>query len=453
MAKVTLKNIDAVNTIIKIDIAKEDYAANVENSLKKFRQKNDFPGFRKGMVPIGMVKKMYGASIIAQEISKIVMEEISAYIKENNLSIFGEPLPNETEQPPIDFETQEDFEFYYDIAIVPKIKIELNKEDKLPYYIIKIEDEMLDEQIEAVRANYGEHVRVDEFSGSDMLKGILTEWENDAPKDGGLVVKEAVMMPAYVKNKDEGAKFNKAKKGDFIIFNLVNAYDNNEIEIASFLKIEKRNVKEHAGDFCYEVNEVIHYQKAEVNQRLFDLVYPGEGITTEADFREKVRISVSAQYLFYSDRRFLTDFRKIINEKLAGIQFPEVFLKRWLAESDDKHAKEISEKDYLKAVEDMKFLLVKKYLVKEYSIKAEESEIIEYAVKLTQNRLAQYGMTHMPDEVLSYYTEELLKKKETTKDIADHIVEDKLIRCIQEHIEIEDKDITLEEFIELNKDL
>ncbi|MDR2626966.1 MAG: trigger factor [Dysgonamonadaceae bacterium] len=448
--EITLKNIDAVNAIIKIKIVKEDYAANVENALKKLRQKADFQGFRKGMVPMGMIKKVYGTTTLAEEINKLVSDNLTAYIKENNLTVLGEPLPNETQNQEVDFDTQEDFEFDFDIALAPEVQIEFTKKDRLSYYIVKIDDEMLNKQIESFRTNYGSFEQVDEFAEKDMLKGTLTEWENNAPKTNGLVLEDSVMMPAYIKDKDELAKFDKVKKGDTIVFNPVKAYENNETEIASFLKIDKKNIENYTGDFRYEIKEITRYRDAEINEEFFKRVFPSDEINSEEDFREKLRASMAAQYLVESDYKFLVDFRQfVVNKKAKDLQFPDAILKRWLLVSDKKHTEESVEQEYPKIIEEIKYHLVREQLIKAHNLTIEEEEIIEYSRRLAKTQFIQYGLLSPADDIVESYADNLLKRKDTVKSIIKYIMDDKLIQCIQELIKVTEKEVSLEEFQKL----
>ena len=220
---VSLKNNDAVSGIVKLEIVKADYADQVDKSLRSLRQKANVPGFRKGMVPMGMVKKMYGKHVLVEEINKLVSENLFKYIRENDLHILGEPMPNETEQKPLDFDKEEDFEFCFDVALAPEINIELSKNDKLPFYQVAIDEEMLNNQVNAYRSNFGSYDKVDEVEEKDMVKGTVAELENGAPKEGGIVVEDAVLMPMYIKDEEEKAKFIGAKVNAVVVFNPNNA--------------------------------------------------------------------------------------------------------------------------------------------------------------------------------------------------------------------------------------
>lgn len=286
---ISLTNTDAVNGILKMEIVKADYADQVDKSLRNFRKKANIPGFRQGMVPMEMVKKMYGKHVMAEEVNKVVSENLYKYIRENQLNILGEPLPNETEQKEIDFDTNEDFEFVFDLAFAPEINITLNKKDKLTYYQVVVDDEMLEKQINSYKANYGSYDTAEDVEEKDLVKGMLAELENGQVKEGGIVVEDAVLMPMYLKDEEERNKFLGAKVNSVVVFNPNKAYEGAAAELASLLKVDKEQVAEITGDFSFEIKESTRHKEAELNQDLFDKVF-GEGtVTSEEEFKNKIK--------------------------------------------------------------------------------------------------------------------------------------------------------------------
>jgi trigger factor len=446
--EITLENIDQVNAVIKINLTREDYSVNVENSLKKFRQKADFPGFRKGMVPMGMIKKKYGPSVLLEEINKILSENVNAYIKTNHLNILGEPILNESTVPSVDVDTQEKFEFCFDIALSPELNVKLTKQDQLSYYTITVGDTLLDAQINSYKSDFGTYKQINELGKDDILKGTLTEWENDAPKTDGLVIEDAVLMPLHIKDKDEAAKFDQVKTGDAIVFNPSKAYEGNEVEIASFLKIKEEDAEKYTGDFSFEIKEICRYEEAELNRELFDKIFPEAGITTETDFREKLRSALSAQYVPNSNNKFLLDFCKLIDEKTKDVLFPESFIKRWMLLSNNNYTDESLEEAYPEFRETLKFRIVKEQLIKEYNLSINETEIIEHAKQIVKNKFAQYGIVSVPESTVDTYSQDVFKDKNVLQNVMGQIMETKLIACIQELINVEYKEISSTEFFQ-----
>ena len=428
---------------------KADYAEQVEKSLRNFRQKANVPGFRKGMVPMGMVKKMYGKHVLAEEVNKLVSENLFNYIRDNKLNILGEPMPNETEQQPINFDTQEDFEFCFDVALAPEIKIELSKNDKLPYYQVAIDEEMMNQQVDAYTANFGAYDQVEEVEEKDMVKGTVAELENGSPKEGGIVVEDAVLMPSYMKDEAEKAKFIGAKTNSVIVFNPNKAYEGAEAEIASFLKVDKEAVAGITGDFSFEISEITRHKKAELNQELFDKVF-GEGVvTSEEEFKNKIKEALAEQFVPQSDFKFLLDAREILVQKAGELQFADGLLKRWLLAANEKNTPEKLDEEYPQIIEDLKYQLIKENLVKGNNLKVEDADIESFAKRVAKAQFAQYGMLSVPEEVLANYAKDMLKNKQTLQNIIDRAVEEKLAAWLKEQVELDVKEVSAEEFNKL----
>lgn len=446
---VSLKNIDAVSGIVKLEIVKADYAEQVEKNLRNFRQKANVPGFRKGMVPMGMVKKMYGKHVLIEEVNKLVSEKLFGYIHESKLNILGEPMPNETEQQPINFETQEDFEFCFDVALAPEINIELNKNDKFSFYQVAIDDEMLNQQIDAYTTNFGTYEKVDEVVEKDMVKGTVAELENGSPKEGGIVVEDAVLMPTYMKDEAEKAKFVGAKVNSVIVFNPNKAYEGAEVEIASFLKVDKEAVAGITGDFSFEITEITRHQPAEMNQELFDKVF-GEGVVaSEDEFKNKIKYALTEQFTPQSDYKFLADAREALIQKAGELKFADDMLKRWLVATNETNTVEKVEESFPKILEDLKYQLVKEHLVKTNNLKVEDADLENFAKRVAQAQFAQYGMLSVPEEVLANYAKDMLKNKDTLQNVIERAVEEKLAAWLKGQVELEVKEVSADEFNKL----
>lgn len=444
---VSLTNVDSVNAILQITITKTDYQEKVDEAIKSFRKKANVPGFRPGTVPAGMVKKMYGKSILAEEVNKLVGEGVYNYIQENKLNVLGELLPNEEQQQPIDFATEGDYEFFFDIALAPEVKLTLSKRDKLPYYNIEINEELIEKQLDAYKANYGKYEKIEENStATDLIRGKINELENGKIKDKGIEVEAGVIMASYIKDEAEQAKFIGVKPGDVIVFNPGKAYEGNETEIASLLHIEKDDIETIAPEFQFEVTEITRYKEADLDQELFDKVFGEGNVTSADDFRAKVKETLSKQFAPDSDYKFLLDARALLEKKVGDLEFPDAFLKRWLLTTGkDKTAEDI-DNDYPKVIEDLKFHLIKEQIVKDKDLKIEEADIKNIAVQSAKAQFAQYGMMGIPDEMVENYAKDMLKNQDNVRQIVDRAMEDKIIQCLKETIKLEEQTISMDEF-------
>jgi len=440
--------IDSVNAVVKIQLLKADYQEKVENTLKNYRKKANVPGFRPGMVPAGLIQKMYGKSVLAEAVQDAVSEALYNYIRDNQLNILGEPLPSES-QPMVDFDTQEDFDFAFDIALSPELEFTLNKKDSIPYYSITVTDEMVAEQAKSLAARNGSYVKADATEESDVIKGLLIEVQADGTIGlEGISVEDAVLTPKYFKNDEEKAKLIGLGVGDTVVFNPAKAYDNTESELASLLKVPKEVAKTVSTDFTFEVKEITRYQEGEMNQVLFDQLY-GEGVVnSEEEFKSKIREQLEAQFAPESDFRFMVDAEKALLEKAADVVFPVDFLKRWMIETQKRTADNIDE-EMPKMIEDLKWHLMKEKIVKDNNLTVSEEELIETAKKITRAQFAQYGMMNVPEDLLNGYAADMLKKEDSKRNIIDQSMSAVVAGFLKGAVKINDKKISVEDFNKL----
>ena len=444
---VSLQNIDKVSALLTVKLEKADYQPQVDKSLKNIRQKAQVPGFRPGMVPMSLVKKMYGKSVIADEVNKLLSEKVYAYIKDNNINILGEPMPNEEKQPDIDFDTMEEFEFVFDIALAPEFKAEVSDQDKVDYYTIEVTDEMVENQIKAYTQRNGKYEKVDAYEENDMLKGLLAELDEEGnTKEGGIQVEDAVMMPSYMKNDEQKAIFANAKVNDVLVFNPNTAYEGNAVEMASLLKIDKEAAAEVKGNFSFQVEEVTRFVNGELNQEIFDQVFGKDVVKTEEEFRAKVKESIAAQFVADSDYKFLIDVRKVLTDKVGKLEFPDALLKRVMLVNNKDKGEEFVNENYDKSIEELTWHLIKEQLVKENDIKVEQDDVINMAKEATKAQFAKYGMLTIPDDILENYAKEMLKKKESIDGLVNRVVETKLAAALKGKVTLENKTVSMEEF-------
>ena len=443
------KNNDAVSGILKLEIVKADYAEQLDKDLRSIRQKANVPGFRKGMVPLGMIKKMFGKQALVEVVNKLISENLFKYIRENDLHVLGEPMPNETVQKPLDFDHSEDFEFCFDLALAPEIHIELSKNDQLPFYQVKVDDEMINTQVDSYRANFGSYVDGESVEEKDMVKGTVAELENGTPKEGGIVVENAVLMPMYIKNEEEKAKFIGANVNSVVVFNPNKAYEGAEAEIASFLRIEKEKVAELTGDFSFEVKTISRHQAAEMNQELFDKVFGENVVTSEEEFKQKIEDALLEQFMPQSDFKFLMDIRDMLVERAGELKFDDALLKRWLLASNSKNTPEQLEKDYPQVVKDLTYQLIKDALVRQNDLKVTPADVDSFAKRVAKAQFAQYGMLSIPEDVLDNYAKEMLKNAQTAENIANRAIEEQLAAWLKEQVTLDEKEVSADEFTKL----
>ena len=441
---ISLQNVDKVSALLTVQIEKADYQEKVEKSLKTIRQRVNMPGFRKGMVPMGLVKKQYGVSVLVEEVDKLMQEKVGEYIRENKVDMLGAPLPKESNA---NFETDENFEFSFDIALAPQFELTLSNEDTVDYYDINVTDEMVDQQVKMYTQRTGKYDKVEEYQDNDMLKGLLAELdENGNTKEGGVQVEGAVMMPSYMKNDDQKAIFNAAKTNTVLVFNPSVAFDNNEAELASLLKVAKEDVENHKGNFSFQIEEITRLIPGELNQELFDQVLGKDKAHNEEEFRAQSKETIAKQFEADSDYKFLIDVRNYAANKVGKLEFADELMKRIMLENNKEKGEEFVAEHYDKSIEELTWHLIKEKLVRANDIKVEQSDITEMAKEATRAQFAQYGMINVPEELLENYSKEMLKKQESVEALVNRAVEAKLCAVLKGQVTLNHKAVSAEEF-------
>ena len=435
----TLKNQSAASAILSVNIQEADYSALVEKQLKNFRQKANIPGFRPGMVPMGLIKKQYGTAVKAEEINKLLQTKIFEYIRENKIDMLGEPLPIESQQAGINMAEDKEFTFEFEIALAPKFDAVLDKNDKLAYYRIQPTDEMIEGQVNAFAQRCGEYKQVEAYENGDMLKGTLAESVEE-----GIVVREAVMMPSYMKNDEQKALFAGSKLNDVVTFNPSVAFDNNEAELASLLKVEKADVAAHNGEFTFTITEITRFVASELNQTVFDAAFGKDVVTNEADFRAKIAEQFESRFEVESDYKLLMDVRAYLMEKVGKLEYDESILRRIMDGS--KQGETVSEEDFQKSLTELTWHLIKERLARKFEVKVEDNDVLDVAKAATRDQFAQYGMANVPDDLLENYAKEMLKQEKTREALINRAVDVKLIQAIKGVVTLEEEKVSVEDF-------
>ena len=444
--KISFENPDKVNGLLTLTVEEADYKENVEKTLKNYRKKANVPGFRPGMVPMGMIKRQFGTTAKVDEINKLLGEQIYKYVKDNNIQMLGEPLPSD-KQEPVDMEKEAPYTFMFDIAVAPEFKAELTGDDTIDYYTITVDDKIIDQQIDVIASRAGHYDKVEDYQANDMLKGDIRELdENGNTKEGGITVEGAVLMPEYIKVEDQKKLFDGAKLGDIITFNPKKAYPESDIEVSSLLKMKKEEVADLTADFSYQITEISRYVKAEVNQELFDQVYGKDVIKDEKDFREKIAEGLKAQFAVDSDFKFIQDVRKYLVDKVGALTYPDALLKRIMLNNNKDKGEEFVEKNYEQSIKELTWHLIKEQLVKANGIKIEDADIEETAKEAAKAQFAQYGMNNIPEEYIENYAKDMLKKREYIDSFVDRSIDRKLTEILKNVLKLENKTATLEEF-------
>lgn len=437
---ITIENIDKVNAVITAVVEPADYTDKYNKALKDAKKKINMPGFRPGMVPTGLIKKQFGEGILAEEVNKILQDGLFGYIRDNKVNMLGEPLPTE-ENNSVRLVEGESFTFKFELAIAPEFNAELGKDDKVNYYNVEVSDDMVNNQVNMYRQRGGNYQQVESYEDNDMVKGVITELDVENP----VSAEGVVMLPKYFKNDDQKALFDGAKANDVITFNPSVAYDNNEAELTSLLKVAKEDALNHKGEFNFQITEITRFVEGPLDQELFDQVFPGGEVKSEDDFRAKVKELISNQFIKDSDYKFILDVRKYVTEKIGKLEFPDEKLKKILLANNGGDQAKVDEQ-YDKSIEELTWHLIKEQLVEKNEIKVDDFDVKEMAKEVTRMQFAQYGMLNIPDEYLENSVKEMLKKRETIDNLIDRCIEVKLGAALKEKVTLVESTVSAEEF-------
>jgi trigger factor len=443
------KNIDDLNAVLSLTLQKDDYEKRVEDVLKDYRKKARIDGFRPGKVPFGLINKMYRRPVLLEEVNKLVSESITKYLVDEKLNILGEPIPHEGDTKKIDWDNDEEFEFKFDLGLVPEFDLNITSKDKIPYYLIKTDNALVDKYIESYCQRFGEFISVDEITEKDVLKCELKQNIDGQPGETpGIYLEEASLSVEMIKDKQIKNQVLEARKGDTLKLDLKAAYPD-ETEIAGMLKIEKEKVADIQGTFNVLIKDISRFQKAEINQELFNKVF-GEGIVKEEkDFREKIKEEAKKGLRQDSEYRFVLDVKELLLKKFKS-DLPREFLKRWLLLiNEGKFTRQQIDEEFEKFEEDLKWQLIKDKILTDNNLKISDEDLMTGAKRIAQLQFSQYGMNNVPEEQLADFAKRMLEREEDRKNIITRVSEDKVIEFVRGAVKLDEKEVSSEKFNKL----
>lgn len=449
---VSLEQIDAVNAIVTVDIKREDFAADVAKEVAKMGVRHPLKGFRPGKAPKSLLMKFYGPSVTADVVDRMVGKALYDHIRENNLHVLGEPLPNEDTK--VDIMNDEEMAFKFDLGLAPAIELKLNKRINVPYYNIEVTDQMVDDAIAHDRKRLGTLVDGEVSDKESMLRGSMIELDEQGnDKENGIKVERTVISARYMNDEDEAAKFVGVKVGDTFVFNPYKAYDGNAAELQGLLNVDRNVAAEMKSDFRVTIEEIKVNQEAEMNEEFFKGVLGTETeVKDEAAFREAVRVMIQRANVPESNYRFTVDAQRILTEKAGELQLPEEFLKRFLKlrrEQDEKENTEITDEESQGMFNQLRWQLVKDHLAQELGIKVEKEDIDTAAFIFAQQQLSQYGIYNAPEDLVRQQAERYMQDDRAREAIQEHAIDNKFYAAVKEAVKVNEKTISVEDFRKL----
>lgn len=442
---VTQESTGDLTATVKIELVKEDYENQVTTVLKDYQRKASMPGFRPGKVPIGMIKKMYGKAVLADEVNKVISESLHNYLTDNKINTLGHPLPNEDKQEMIDFDEMKTFDFYFDIALQPEIEVELSDKLKIDYTKIKVDDAGIDKYIDDLRKKNGKPSNPEISEEGDLLRGKISELNEDGKvKDGG-IENETTMGVDFIKLKTIQKKFIGKKAGDKIVFDLHKAVKE-AAEVGNILGIDIKQAEEIQGDFEFEIENITRFELAEVNNDFYKSVFPDQEFKDENEFRARLAIELERSFANESDRLFMRNIAdKLIDE--TGVQLPNEFMKRWLMESGESQVKpEDIEAHYEEYARALKWQLIESKIVADHSIQVTPDDV--------RAQILSYFQT--PGEVdpemqkrLDEIADNIMQNQEEVKRIYDQLLDTRMRDLLKSSVKLRNKEVSYDDFIKL----
>lgn len=442
---VTRKDIDQLNAELTLKVTPADYQDKVDAVLKEHRKKATIPGFRKGMVPMGVIKKQVGISVLVDEINKLLSDELYKYISDNKIDMLGNPIPKQQDR--IDFATQTEFEFTYEIGIAPQFEVEVSDKHKFEKVIVKIDDKLIDQNVNEIAKRYGKMENADVSAADDMLYGKFVELnEKGEVKEAG-IYNSSVLNIVSIADKSIVKKLTGLKPGDTVVVNPAKMGGANYIK--SWLGIDETQAAAIDGDFNFTVEKINRMVPADLNQEFFDKLYGKDVVTSEEQFRDKIKEELEKSFSQNSDQLLNREVQDTLIEK-TKIELPDEFLKRWLMVANEKPVtKEQIESEYDQYAVGLRWQLIENKIIKDNKLEVSRDEVVDYTKSLIQQQMAGMGQNFMDDAELTDTANRVLQNQDEARQIYEQLYQQKLIQLYNNNFKIKEKSVTYDEFVKL----
>jgi len=445
---ISQEKIDNLNAVVKININPEDYQPRVDKAIKDHAKKAKIPGFRPGMVPASHIKRMYGKSILVDEINNLLSDTLNKYIEDENLEVLGQPLPKLEDDKHYNWDFADNFEFNYELGLAPDFGINLSSGDKLTQYIIKADEETLASRIKNIRKSYGKMTNPDLSADDDVLYAELTQLSPDGSVFEDGIANTTSVRLEHVKDEAIKASLIGLKKGDEVTLDIQRAYDNDAAKIAGLLKIDEETAADLRSNFRLTVKNVNRLEESDLNQEFFDKLF-GEGtVTTEEEFMAKITEEIEGVMAQDAERKLQDDIYKYALSKL-NFELPDAFLKRWLKATNEKLSAEELAGGYNDFAQNLKWTLIGNKIVKENNIDIQYQDVFETAKFRLAQQFRMYSPQPLSEEQLGQYTVQYLQNKENANKIFEEVKSLAVFNYIKSVVTLEPKEISYTEFQKL----
>jgi len=433
-----------LTALVHINLKEEDYIEKVNQQLKTYRKEAKMPGFRPGMVPMGMIKRMYGKAVLADEVNKSISDALNNYIQENKINVLGNPLPNVEKTATLDFDKQKEFDFFFDIGIAPDVEVNLSEDIKIPYYKIKVSDEEVEKALADIQKRLGKEEHPEKAGLDDTLKGKFVQVDEEGNVVENGYTKEGSFVVSDIAPEDIRKKFADKEKGERVVFNPGKDFKG-DVQVKELLGLDDNDDKLNA-DYAFEIEDVIHTEPAELNEEFFKQVYPSDEIKTVEDFKNRIREDLSGHYQKDADKQFVSDTIDFLLENVNP-ELPDEFMKRWLFESNEKKiSKEQIDSQYDSYAKTFKWQLIEEKLI------GDHGDALKVTREDVRNKVRTYFQMPDGDEPnpqMEEIVDQLLSSEEEYQRIFSEMMDERYITFFKEKIEKEEKEVATDEFIKI----
>jgi trigger factor len=446
---ITQENIDSLNARVNIEIGPEDYEQPVKEVIDNYRKKMTLQGFRKGKVPFGVAKKMYGKSVLAEELNKILSEQLNSHIKNNELDILGQPLPEDLEELTLDFNQK--YKFSYDLGLAPKFTVDLSAKDKVTKYNIVVDKELIDKYVRDFQRRFGKSEEVEESTMQDMIYGTFYEVDKSGQRVKGGAHNHSTVVIEYVENKDARNKLIGLKVGD-VLLTEPSKLSKGEADLSAMLGLPHSEIAKFPKQWELKVDSIHRIDAHPLDKELFDKVLGPDKAATEEEFRAKIADDLKKHLATDSDKKMRRDISDILLDKLQ-LELPDTFLKRWLVQNSQNTEQPISQDDVEREYEDysryLKLQIIESKLAKDNEIKVDYTEIQERVKANIKAQFANFGQQEIADDMLNQFAQNFLQKEEEVRKIYDQILDEKVNTFYKETVKIQEKEVSFDDFVKL----
>lgn len=433
---ISKEQVDELNAVVTVDIAKSDYNDKVEKILKDYRKNANIPGFRKGHVPMGLVKKQYGKAVLVDEVNKLLQDALNKYLTEEKLDVLGNPLPKEQEN--FDWD-KEDYSFEFELGLAPKFEVNLNGKKAITHYKITASDEMVDNQIKTIQKQYGKLISKDVAEKGDQVTGTFFNEEEG-------IDNQTTIELDKLKGKKNLDQFIGAKVDDVLTLKTKGLFQDDH-DLISALKIEHDKAHDLKIEVSFTISEINTQELADLDQELFDKLY-GEGvIKSVTDLKDKIKEDAEKQFIQHSDQQLLNDVTESVLEN-TQFELPREFLQKWIQATGEQELTEDQAKDeYEKSEKGLRFQLIEGKIINDNNLQVTFDELKDFAKELIKGQMAQFGQLSPADKELEDISARILSNQDEVKRISEQLMSQKLLAYYKENVKLKVKEVTFDDFV------